>query len=121
MYFNRGATTTEQIHGDEDTSSFDCGMTLNYRPSDVLQNNNSISYDRNDDSVSFSSNVSVRMSSELQSNFSASYTFEDDVTQSYNASLVWLTTRRLSLRQSVQYSKADASQWSYSANCSYNF
>lgn len=121
MYFNRGATTTEQIRGDEDTSSFDCGMTLNYRPSDVLQNNNSISYDRNDDSVSCSSNVSVRMSSELQSNLSASYTFEDDVTQSYNASLVWLTTRRLSLRQSVQYSKADISQWSYSANCSYSF
>ncbi|MCA1797691.1 MAG: hypothetical protein LC645_09185 [Geobacteraceae bacterium] len=121
MYFNYGATTTEQIRGDEDSSSFDSGMSLNYRPSDVLQNNNSISYDSNADSVSYSSNVSFRLSSELQSNLSASFTFEDDVTQSYNASLVWLTTRRLSLRQSVQYSKADTSQWSYSANCSYSF
>jgi hypothetical protein len=121
MYFNHGATTTEQIRGDEDSSSFDCGMSLNYRPSDVLQNNNSISYDRNADSVSCSSNVSLRLSSELQSNISASFTFEDSVTQSYNASVVWLTTRRLSLRQSVQYSKADISQWSYSANCNYSF
>jgi hypothetical protein len=96
-------------------------MSLNYRPSDVLQNNNSISYDRNADSVSCSSNVSLRLSSELQSNISASFTFEDSVTQSYNASVVWLTTRRLSLRQSVQYSKADISQWSYSANCNYSF
>lgn len=121
MYFNHGATTTEQIRGDDDTSTFDCGMSLNYRPSDVLQNNNSISYDRNADSASFSSNLSLRLSSELQSSLSASYTFEDDVSQNYNASLVWLTTRRLSLRQSVQYSKTDTSQWSYSASCSYSF
>lgn len=121
MYLNLGATTTEQIRGDEDTDSFDCGMSLNYRPSDVLQNNTSISYERNEDSVSFANNVSIRLSSELQSNLSVSYTFEDDVTQNYNVSLIWLTTRRLSLRQSVQYSKVDTSQWRYFANCSYSF
>ncbi|MDY0292375.1 MAG: hypothetical protein RBR02_08585 [Desulfuromonadaceae bacterium] len=121
MYFNYGATTTEQIRGDEDTSTFDCGLNLNYRPSDVLQNNNTIRYDHNDDTVNLSSSVSIRLSSELQSNFSASYTFDDDVSQYYSASVIWLTTQRMSLRQSVQYSIDDTYQWSYSANCNYSF
>lgn len=121
MYVNYGSTTTEAIRGEEDSSYVDGGINLNYRPSDALQSNTSISYDGDDDSVRVSTSVSLRLSNDLQANVGAALTFEDDVTQNYTASLIWLMTQRFSLRQGVQYARADLAQWSYSANASYNF
>ena len=121
LYVNHGATTMEAMRGEEDSSNLDCGMSLNYRPSDVLQNNNNLSYDRNDDSVKVSSQVSLRLSNAVQANVSAAYTFADETGQHYTASLVWLATRRLNLRQNIQYSHVEVAQWSYSANCNYSF
>jgi sulfate adenylyltransferase subunit 1 (EFTu-like GTPase family) len=121
VYVNYGSTTTEVIRGEEDSSYVDGGINLNYRPSDALQSNTSISYDGDDDSVRASTSVSLRLSNDLQANVGAALTFEDDVTQNYTASLIWLMTQRFSLRQGVQYARADLAQWSYSANASYNF
>jgi hypothetical protein len=121
MYVNYGSTSTEAIRGDENSSNYDGGLNLNYRPSDTLQSNTSVSYAGDDDSVSASTSVSLRLSSDLQFNAAAAFTFDDDVSQNYTASLIWLMTKRFSLRQGVQYATADLAQWSYSANASYNF
>ena len=91
----------------ENTRSTNYGLTLGYRPSDVLllYLNYDADVESGDSTLNGSSNW--LWSRKLQSQFGFSFDFGDEPTQQYNTLLSWTISRSLSLQTSGNYLSAD--------------
>lgn len=111
--------TESDSSGGETTQATSYGMTLGYRPSDMLLLNFSYDGDVEEGSSSFSGNSSWLWSKKLQSQFGLSYDFGEEASQQYNALLSWLINRSLSFQTSGNYQMAEDSN-SWNSNASLN-
>lgn len=109
--------TESESSNSETSRSTTYGLTLGYRPSDMLLLNCSYDGDVEDGRSSFTGTSNWLWSKKLQTQFGLSYDFGDETSQQYNALLSWLVSRSLSLQSSGNYLSADeGDSWSFNAS-----
>lgn len=117
---------TNLSYSESDSSSSDSsrstsyGLTLGYRPSDILLLSLNYDGDVENGSSTLSGSSNWLWSRKLQSQFGFTYDFGDEASQQYSALLSWLISRSLSFQTSGNYLSADEGN-SWNINSSLNF
>jgi hypothetical protein len=118
--FDVSKNDNEAANGASDSSHY--GLTLNFRPSDILLFYAGIKRDVEQKATEFNGSASWRVTPKIQTSFNTAQDLEQGNSESYSASVTWLLSSHLSLRGSGSYFMADGEDvWSWRLNMNATF
>ncbi len=98
------------------------GVSVNYRPSDVLQLGGSFNRDEETNQNTLAGNATLLASRKLQAIFGLAYEFGDEESEQYNSTLSWLITRHLSWQTTGSFiSSEGGDSWALSSTVNANY
>ncbi len=120
-YYDYTNSTRDAQEADDDATTR-YGLSLNFRPSDILSFYGSLNRNPDEKETAFSGSASWRMTPKLQASVNTSQELEQGDSESYSASLSWLVSSHFSARSSAGYQVADGSEaWSWRVNLNATF
>ncbi len=102
-YSNSTVDSGDAESEEEEGTSKQYGVSLSYRPSDVLLVSSSLSRDEDADSTSLSGSLAWLFTRSVQANAGASFDLSEGDSEQYDASVNWSLSRNLSLQGSGGY------------------